>query len=176
MYINLVLGGGGVTGLLYVGLFEALEEKGYFDTHDEHHDEHEHDDEDIPSSGIKNISSVSAGAGVALLYLLTGKNSNKLRTYFMELDFRHIFFKDPFTKLFDYGLLDSARFLDIGKNVLEKENLSPNITFQELYEYTHINFNVLVTNISTGKSRYFSHTTDPNVEVLPMSKCLWQFL
>ena len=147
MYDNLVLGGGGITGLLYVGLFKALRDKQLLDK-------------------ITSMSTQSVGAGIAFLYLAMGKDVDKMEDYLMDVDFRDIFIKDPFKKPFDYGVLDSDRFKELGKDVLKKQNLSSNITFQELYDLTGVEFNVLTTNISSGLSRYFSHTTDPNAKVL----------
>ena len=146
-YNNLVLGGGGITGLLYVGLFKALKKNNYLD-------------------GINAMSTQSVGAAFGFLYLAFGKDVNKLEDYLMKLNFRDIFLKNIFTKPFSYGLLDSARFKELGKDVLKQQNLSTNITFQQLYNLTGVEFIVLTTNLSTGLSRYFSHVTDPNADVL----------
>ncbi|HOM02247.1 MAG TPA: patatin-like phospholipase family protein [Acetivibrio sp.] len=69
---NLVLGGGGVRGIAYIGMFEVAEEKGFY---------------------FKNIAGVSAGALVGA-FMGAGYNSYELKKILYEFNFEKVKLSD----------------------------------------------------------------------------------
>lgn len=88
--INLILQGGGVKGLSYIGALRYLEEQGY---------------------KIKNIAGSSIGSVIGCL-IIAGYNSYELEDIINQLDYKMFLSKNSFSKFLKTGSLFSTRKLE----------------------------------------------------------------
>jgi len=154
-YINLkhlVLSGGGLLGISYIGLFKYFEEKNYIKT-------------------IESITGSSAGAIFGALLAL-GYTSNEL-----NLIVKQMVFKDYLQINVDSILnfttqkgFESGNKLNlfIKKCIYNKTN-NENLTFIQLYEKYNINLQIGVTNLTQHKFELLNKDSYPD---LPIHKAI----
>ena len=150
-YINLkhlVLSGGGLLGISYIGLFKYFEEKNYIKT-------------------IESITGSSAGAIFGSLLAL-GYTSNEL-----NLIVKQMVFKDYLQINIDSILnftrkkgFDSGNKLNlfIKKCIYNKTN-NENFTFIQLYEKYNINLQIGVTNLTQHKFELLNKDSYPDLPI-----------
>jgi len=140
---TLVLSGGGVKGIAYVGVFKKLREL---------------------KVEIKEICSVSVGSMMGLLYVL-GYNYEELVS---EIKMQNM---DTLRDI-NIGNFLNKYGIDTGKNIikwieglLEGKGYSKDITFIELYNSTRIKYRVLATNLNKYETVIFDYINCPDMKI-----------
>lgn len=146
---TLVLSGGGIKGLAYVGAFIELENRNFL-------------------KNIKNILSVSSGALFGLL-LIIGYTSKEMLDLVSELDFTLIQNIDPdgaFDFLINYGIDNGDNLEKFIKSLLRNKGYSENITFLELYNKIKVYYRCYAVQINDSIYKEFSYKETPNYTVI----------
>ncbi|HEX9187984.1 MAG TPA: patatin-like phospholipase family protein [Vicinamibacteria bacterium] len=147
-YKTLVLKGGGVKGMAYVGAAKALEEAGLLPQVDE-------------------FAGTSAGAIMAAL-LAAGYGADELKEIFTELDFRSFEdHEDPLRLVTRYGLYEGSFFLKWITESLGRKLAKANPTFADLPH----GLSVFATNMNTRGLAEFSKKETPTVAVGEAVRC-----
>lgn len=161
MYESLVLEGGGIKGLAYVGSLRYLDETGML-------------------GDIKNVSGTSAGSQIATL----------VASKFTYDEISDIVGKTPFHKFSDssFGFVrDIIRFFTkfgyfkgdymeqyMNDVLYQKWNIK-RITFKELFDKTNIHLKLTGTCVTTKRLEWFDHVNTPYMEVakaVRISSCI----
>jgi len=147
---TLLLGGGGVKTVSYIGVLKKLCEL--------------HAQQTI-NLNISEIFAVSGGCIIAFLYII-GYTTDEMKEIVLNKNFKEC--KD--VKL---GNFINHYGIDSGKNIIKwikeltiKKSLDPEITFSELFEKTRITFNTITTNLTTCSLSVFNHMHSPNLSVI----------
>jgi len=149
---TLVLSGGGSAGILYVGVFKALDELNIL-------------------KNIKTIIGVSAGTMYSSMYLM-GYTIKELQKFAETFDPKRLssvkdFESLSFNKIFvEYGLDNGDTFKKVFSKVLKQKNIKPDITLLEFYNLNKIRFIIGVTNIDKLEEEYFSYDQTPNIKLI----------
>lgn len=149
---NLVLEGGGVKGIAYVGAMRILESKGIL-------------------KNIVRVGGTSAGSINAVLFA-AGYNNDETYKELKKLDFND--FKDDswgvlrdMNRLKDeYGWYKGDFFRDWIGDLLKKKTGSSNITFKALHEQTGKELYVYASNLSTNFGEVYSPEHTPRMRVV----------
>ncbi|HSC53945.1 MAG TPA: patatin-like phospholipase family protein [Phnomibacter sp.] len=155
VFKNLVMEGGGIRGIAYIGAMEILDSAGMLDS-------------------IERVGGTSAGAIQACL-LAVGYTPAEIRTLLEETSFK---------KFNDGSFLGVPGALRLSKKMgwykgeallqwledrIAAKTNNPNITFQQLYEqrkkYGGMALYTTGTDLSWQKLRVFSHETYPNMRI-----------
>jgi predicted acylesterase/phospholipase RssA len=143
---NLVLSGGGVTAIGFLGILKLLYE---YDL-------------------IKEIEHyIGTSMGAIICYLLTiGFTHNEL------LEFSKLFNFSKITEdikldnfLCNYGFVDMNNIKIILKNISSVKNIGNDITFIHHYEKTNKKLSITGTCLSDFKLYYFNHQNTPNMKI-----------
>lgn len=146
-YINkidtLVLSGGGVKGIAYVGVFKKLKELGV---------------------NVKEICTVSVGSIMGLVYVLGYSYEELVSEIKMQnIDtLRDINIANFLSK---YGIDSGKSIVKWIEGLLEGKGYSKDITFMELYSNTKIKYRVLATNLNKYETIIFDYTSCPNMKI-----------
>ena len=149
MVNTLVLSGGGLKTISFVGAFRYLEELNY-------------------DSKINKVIANSGGSILGFLFIL-GYKSNELSIFFQNLDISKLFVLTANNLLnfgSNYGIDDISRIGNIVKKFLQKKYFVDDITFEELYEKTGKKFEVIGTCLSTVSCEHFNYERTPTMSVL----------
>jgi len=144
---NLVISGGGINGLGFLGIIKYLYEKNL----------------------IKNINHyIGTSAGAIISFLMSiGYSYSEIYEFCCYFNFSKITDNVNLNCFLEkYGLEDSSKIYYILKRLCENKKYDPNITFLELYEKTNIKLTITGSCISNSKLYYFNHETFPNMQVL----------
>ena len=140
---TLVLSGGGVKGIAYIGVFRRLREL---------------------SMDIREICAVSVGSIMGLLYLL-GYSDEELRGEIKGQNFDSL-------KDINIGNFLNRYGIDTGKNVvkwieslLEGKGYSRDTTFLGLYKRTGVKYRILATNLNRYEQVIFDYMTSPDMKI-----------
>jgi hypothetical protein len=145
-YTKLVLSGGGIKGIVHLGALAALDELNIL-------------------SGITMLAGSSVGALILVLTVI-GYKPKELYSFISLLDVKNLT-EINFMNLFNlYGLDDGSRFELVLNKLFINKNLSPGITFKELYEKTNKTIYISAVCLNDKKTYYFSHINNPNMSVL----------
>jgi NTE family protein len=140
---TLVLSGGGVKGIAYVGVFKRLRELGI---------------------KVKEICTVSVGSIMGLLYVLGYDYEELVNEINMQnMDtLRDINIGNFLNK---YGIDSGKNILKWLEKLLEGKGYNKDITFMELYIRTGIKYRVLATNLNKYETMIFDYTSCPNMKI-----------
>lgn len=146
---NLVLQGGGVKGVAYIGAFQQLQTLGMLDR-------------------IQRVAGTSAGAITATLLALRYTPQEIQWLTFKAIDFQN--FEDGgatgIIRLFRrFGWYKGDYFLHLMRCLVESKTGNPRSTFGDLQQKGFRDLHVFATDVSTGQSIEFSAQTAPDVEV-----------
>mgnify|MGYP000996651222 CR=1 FL=1 len=149
---HLVLSGGGLLGISYIGLFKYFEEKNYIKT-------------------IESITGSSAGAIFGSLLAL-GYTSNELNLIVKQMVFKD-YLQINVDSILNFTTLkgfESGNKLNlfIKKCIYNKTN-NENFTFIQLYEKYNINLQIGVTNLTQHKFELLNKDSYPD---LPIHKAI----
>lgn len=145
---HLVLSGGGLLGISYIGLFRHLEESNV-------------------TNQIKSITGCSAGSIFGTLFIL-GYKYHEMETIIKSLNFKEFInvtadsiIKFPKTK----GLESGNRTVKFLKKMIYDKTGNENTTLSELKQYNNIILQIGVTNLTTMNFEMFNYITKPNLPV-----------
>lgn len=142
----LVLSGGGIKGISFIGALHALDELNIL-------------------QNITTYAGTSVGSVIAFLIII-GYSPKDLFEFIKIFDFGKLKAISVSLLLESYGLDSGDKLVKMLNNFMIKKNIKTNITFEELYELTKKEFYITSVNISNRKVEYFSHKTHPSVEVV----------
>lgn len=146
IFKRLVLSGGSVKGLAYVGALRYFEEnKEIF-------------------GGITEFVGTSIGS-LASLMIILNYTSSQLKKLFWDLDFNNLqsFSLSSFMETF--GLDDGKLMEEFIKGCISSKGLSPEITFSQLQGITGKSLVVCGTNVDTQSCRFFDASGTPEMPV-----------
>lgn len=147
---TLILSGGGMRCLSFIGAYKALLEK----------------NEKNIDFNINEVCGVSGGAIFGLMIAI-GMTVDKMQEIVIDTDFsklKNIRIKNLFT---NFGLDSGRRIIEWLRNILKNNGISPDITFIELSVLYNIKrLNILATNLSTFSITEFNYENTPNVKVI----------
>lgn len=149
---TLILSGGGSAGILYAGVFKALDELNIL-------------------KNIKTMIGVSAGTLYTFMYLM-GYTTSEIVKFAETFDGKKLttiknFESLSFDKIFiEYGLDNGESFKKVFIKIAKQKNIDPDITLLEFYKLNKIKFVIGVTNIDTIEQEYFSYDSTPNIKLI----------
>jgi len=143
---NLIIGGGGIKGLSFLGTLENL-----FKIY--------------PFEQFENFSGVSIGSFIIVM-LIIDYNINDLKDFFINNDLYYFTDYKLSNLLENYGLDKGVKVLNLIKAFFITKNIDIDITFLELYNKTKKNIYICGSNISKDSIEYFSYNNTPNMKVL----------
>ena len=146
---RIVLSGGGIRGVSYIGVFIELEKRGFL-------------------KNIKEILGVSCGAMFGFAHIL-GYTPLEMFNLGSSLDFSLLQNIDPDVALnyfITYGVDDGANLEKFLESLVKNKGFSKSITFQELYDKTSIYFRCYAVELNSSTLKEFSHKSTPNYKVL----------
>ena len=146
---HLVLSGGGLLGISYIGLFKYLEEQ--------------------PSGFpiLKSITGCSAGAMFGTL-LAIGYKHNEMQTIVNTINFKeyiNINVDSILNFMRTKGLETGNNLINLIKKCIKDKTGDENITFIQIKEKYNINLQIGVTNLTKSKFELCNYTNTPNVQI-----------
>lgn len=147
----LVLSGGGQTFFSYIGIFDILYKKKYFQLDD-----------------IKSIYATSAGSIVALLLCLNYKWDD-IVDYIIRCPWEtklKIGIDTAMNIFENKGLYSDNLFISMFKPLLIGKNLSLDVTLNELFLYSGISLHIYTFELNEFEEVDLSHLTHPDLKVL----------
>lgn len=143
---NLVLEGGGVKGIAYVGALEVLDDLSMLDK-------------------IENVAGTSAGAITACLIALR-YSAGDIKKIVFDLDFNSFEdHKNPLRIATKYGLYAGDAFLEWISNLIAKKDLDSKATFSDFEKAGCRNLKVFATDLYTKNLQEFSAQETPDTIV-----------
>lgn len=140
---TLLLSGGAMRGIAYVGAFKKLRKMMDF----------------------TKVAGVSIGSAFGLLWIL-GYTYSELRESILTKSFKELHRFKVSNVMTEWGL-DNGDGLRIWlTSFLERKGYSEDVTFKELYNKTEITFGVFATDIVARDLFLFDHNTTPDTPVL----------
>jgi predicted acylesterase/phospholipase RssA len=119
----------------------------------------------ITYNEIRNYYGSSIG-GLIVSFLVIGYTIEEIYQIFYYLNFSN-FQEFQIKYLVELGGLDNGdKFNRLLISIFQYKNVSPTITFQELYNQSGKNLYLTGTNLTTGSSVYFSHFSHPNMPII----------
>ena len=138
---DLFIGGGGYSGIMFIGVLEYLHENKLLN--------------------IKNFYGCSIGSLIGILYL-SGRTPKEILSKFLELDLKEIVKYDLYNISNNY-IIDDV-FLDTLISYVFEFN-PENITISEFSKKTNVNINIHVTKLNTNEYINFNNTDYPNIKL-----------
>ena len=144
---TIAFGGGGVKVISYIGFYKALLEH-------------------IDQSQIKHYIGTSAGC-VFAYFIIIGYTIEEIIKIMYFYDFNSLVPTASIDELiYNLGLTDGIPFKNFLTELLNIKLHKTDITFQELYDITHIKLTFCLTNFTTQSLEYWNHETTPNNSVI----------
>ena len=144
---NLVISGGGINGLGFLGIIKYLSENDLI-------------------KDINHYIGTSAGSIISFLMNI-GYSYSEIYEFCCHFNFAKVMDNINLNCFLEkYGLEDTSKMYYILKRLCENKNFDSNITFLELYEKTNIKLTITGACISNSKLYYFNYETFPNMKVL----------
>lgn len=147
MIENLVLSGGGIRGVSFVGALAALEDKNA-----------------IHLAALKTVTGTSAGAMLGTLIAL-GFTISEIWSFVYHSDFSKLI-QPSFMLLSDHcGMETGEQVFLMFEKILFSRTKVENIDFQQLFELTQIHLTLVGTCVNTKQAVYFDHVQTPTFKV-----------
>jgi NTE family protein len=142
----LVLSGGGIRGISFIGALHALHELNIL-------------------QNMQTFAGTSVGSLILFLYII-GYKPIDLLEFIKAFDLNKL--KSISVSLFleSYGLDSGDKIVKTLVKFLDTQNIKHDITFIELFNKTNKTFIVTSVNVSEQKAEYFSHRTHPTMSVV----------
>ena len=134
---TLVVSGGGVKGIAFIGAFKYLEEL----------------KENI---NIKKIYAISVGSIISLLYAI-GYTSEEMEREILSVDLQSLQNLRFRTFIKNYGLDSGKNIINWLETLIEKKGYNKTITFKQLYKKTGTDLNIGSTNLNQYKDVFFNN-------------------
>jgi NTE family protein len=145
---NLVLSGGGLLGISYIGLFRYLEEN-------------------HATKQIKTVIGSSAGAILGMLFII-GYSHSQIYDKLKDMKFSEYIpiTADSLINLMRVkGVNSCSNIVQFLKNALLDKTGREDTTFRQLYERFGIAFKIGATNLTTSRFELLDHTNHPDLPV-----------
>ena len=159
MYTNLVLSGGGVRGLVFVGCIDVLEKQNYFPF-------------------IKNFVGASVGS-IFALFLACKYSSTEIKTFIKTHSanpkYTQLKIKNILNVYATCGLDDGQGLTEISKLILTQKGYDSETTFLELGKKSGKNLIITGSNITKHTIEYFNIDNTPDMPVhiaIRISTCI----
>lgn len=149
---TLLCAGGGVRCIAFIGIFKKIEELIKSNI-------------EIPKINIKTVAGVSAGSIFGLLYTL-GYTSKEMEDEILhkKLDqLKDIKFMNFISK---YGLDSGNNIMLWIESLMVKKEFTGNLTFEELFKKTNMDFQVYAANLNKYSFTKFNYECTPKLKVL----------
>jgi predicted acylesterase/phospholipase RssA len=146
IFKRLVLSGGSVKGLAYVGALK------YFEEHKD------------TFGGIREFVGTSIGSLASLLIILN-YTSSQLKKLFWDLEFSNLQSLSMTSFLETFGLDDGKLVEKFIKNCISSKGLSPEISFSQLQSITGKSLVVCGSNVDKQECRFFDSISTPDMPV-----------
>lgn len=149
---GLIFEGGGAAGIAHVGSLEVFEEHGLLDS-------------------VEYVVGSSAGAMIGGA-LACGANAAFLRRVLFKTQFKQFrddspgYFRDIYRMFFKYGWYKGDELEKWYCQTLCELNVSPDITFKQVYEQFGKFLVITVTDVNTGKTIYHNHENSPDMKIV----------
>lgn len=156
--INIILlSGGGMRSLSFIGVFKNLEEILLKKTENP-------SDVSIPNINIKTMGAVSAGAIFALMYII-GYTSNEMEEIILKKNLRKLKKIRFINFIKNYGLDSGGKIISWIHSLMLKKKYNKDITLKEMYDKTGIDFQIFATNLNKYKLTKFNYIQTPDLKV-----------
>lgn len=149
---NLVFEGGGIRGIAYGGICEALQSMGIL-------------------QNIKRAAGASVGA-IFATFVAVGYTGKQIRHIVETLDYASFldapssnFFFNSTRLLYDYGWYKGETFMETFASLIEAKTNDPNITFAQLYERKGFDLKLVGTNINKSAPEIYSYSNTPEMSI-----------
>jgi NTE family protein len=145
-YEYLVLSGGGVKGISFVGALWELNKMGVI--YDENN-----------KLKLKGFAAASAGSIIATL-LAVGYSIDELNKIMLDLDFANIvddkigYIRDSYNFITKYGICKGQYLYNFIGELIKEKTGNPDYTFKQLYTDKNIKLVMSVTNLTLNKTIY----------------------
>lgn len=144
---TLVISGGGVKGIVFIGAFKYLEEL------------------DNVKIDIKRIYAVSVGSIIGLLYAI-GYTSKEMEDEIFRMDTKSLQSIRLKTFIKNYGLDSGKKIMKWLEELVEKKGYNKTLTFKQLLKLRGVDLNICSTNLNKYNSVYFNNDTSPNLRII----------
>ena len=150
---TLVLSGGSVKGVAYIGIFKKIEEI------------IKEKDDRYPIININKITAVSVGTIFSLAYLLGYSYIEMLEEVLSKRfdKFKSIKIMNLINK---YGLDSGDLLIKWLSELMIRKEIDKDISLLDFYNKTNINFEIMATNLNKYCYKKFNYQETPNVKVL----------
>ena len=156
MIKNLVISGGGISGIGILGILKYLSNQKHLDN-------------------IQNYLGTSVGSILCFL-LIIDYTIEELYYFLMHFDFGKLVSDLSLNTFLDHwGFTDIRKLRFFMKKMMKYKNINSNITFQELYDKTQKKLIVTGSCVNKSKTYYFNHITQPDMKVIDaimISSCI----
>jgi predicted acylesterase/phospholipase RssA len=158
---TLVSAGGGIRCVTFIGVFRKIEE---LIKEKNSLLEKKQDDSHLPNININTVAGVSAGSMFGLMYIL-GYTSREMESEILHKKLEQL--KDiRFVNFFNsYGIDSGNNIMTWIESLMIKKQYDKNITFEELYNKTKIDFQVFATNLNKYNFTKFNYVQTPQLKV-----------
>lgn len=147
--LRLVLSGGGVRGVSYVGCFLELEKRNLL-------------------KRVNEVLGVSCGSMFGFAFSI-GYSPSELNDFVERFDFtlmQHVEPEIVFDFLQNYGIDNSENFERLLESILKQKGFSTNLTFKEHFDSTKFSFRCFATNLYNCELKEFSYKKSPNIRII----------
>lgn len=161
---TLVMSGGGVKGIAYIGILRYLDEIKNARIECESKTDFDENTCTIPKFDIKEIRSVSAGSIVGLLYIL-GYTYNELFDEIVSKDLSDLKELRIKNLLQHYGFDSGKKIINWIETLMINKGYSKDLTFADIHNKFGINFGIVATNLNKYKTVVFDYISSPGLRV-----------
>lgn len=155
MYKKLVLSGGGINGIIYIGILKYLEELDLI-------------------NNFEIFVGTSIGSFINTLIIL-GYKSSEIENFILQFNFSNLNKFNIINIFTEYGIDDGSLFEVLIKCFIKNKIGRSNITLIELFNLKKKKNIIVTCNISKNECVYIDHISHPNLELitaLKMSTCI----
>lgn len=147
---KLVLSGGGLNGISYIGVIQKFEE--------------------LIASGdlsleLDEVLCVSVGSIMGLLYLI-GYTSEEMKREMLKVKLNKLKNIRVTNLLQHFGLDSGTRIMEWIKTLMNEKGYISRLTFKEFYDKRKINFKIYATNLNTQSLVEFNYLSHPDMPIL----------
>jgi NTE family protein len=147
MYKNLVLSGGSIKGIAYLGALKRLVELGL-----------------VQLDKLEAIAGTSVGSILATLIVI-GFTVDQIWEFMLMIDFKKMVSPDILQLLEKFGMDTGDKFYHLTQEILRRATGLSCVTFRKLYECTHKKLIIVGSCLTTREIVYYDHERTPEFEV-----------
>ena len=142
---KLIISGGGMSGILYLGAVKYINELNFLKNIDEYY-------------------GCSVG-GLIVSLLSINYNIDELITFTSNFDFMMLVNPKINSLINNYSLADKNNYIIFLRELIKRKNIDPDINLIDLFNITKKKLNLIGFNISQQKECIFNYITHPNIEL-----------